>query len=366
MRSGLKSRHVRARPVHARARFVRRTAPFLSLPLALALAFVIGALLIMATGVSPVAAYSALLRAVAGSRNGIAETLVKTVPLLLAGLGTSVAYRGRLVNIGAEGQIYMGAIGATAVGLFLGNLPRGIGLPLALVAGIVMGALWGGLAGLAKVRFKASELICSLMLNYVAIQIVSYLTGGPWKDPSSTNAFTAVIATGARLPIVLPGTRLHAGIFIAAAAVPLLWFVHRHTVYGYQLSVVGINDEVAAYAGIDVNRLSLLTMLASGGLAGLAGAIELTGLHGRLLAGLSPGYGYTAIAIAMLGRNKPFAVLAAALFFAMLSVGGDGMQQDCRVPAPIIVIIGGLFLLLVLGGEALKPRIQAVVAGGRD
>lgn len=232
--------------------------------LALAAALAIGAVLIALAGVSPLSAYAALLRAVAGSRNGIAETLVKTVPLLLAGLGTSIAYRGRLLNIGAEGQIYMGAVGAAYVGLFLGRLPAGLGIPLSLAAGFAAGGLWALLAALAKVKFKASELISSLMLTYIAIQVVSFLTAGPWKDPASTNAFTAEIAPGARLPVILSGTRLHAGLFVAAAAVLLLWFVQRHTVFGFQLSILGANDQVAEYGGIHPGRLSLLVMLISG------------------------------------------------------------------------------------------------------
>jgi general nucleoside transport system permease protein len=323
------------------------------------LAFAAGMPLIAAAGVSPLRAYAALLRGAFGSRNALAETAVTAIPLVLAGLGTSIAYRGRLVSIGAEGQILMGAVGAAFVGLYLGPLPPAAGIPLALLAGFLMGAFWGALVAAAKLKFGASELITSLMLNYVALQILSWLIAGPWKDPHGTLAFTALITPGARLPVVLPGTRLHAGIIVAAAAAVGLWYLLRHTVFGYQLDVTGGNMKAAEYAGIRVKRLLFVTMLLSGGLSGLAGFAELSGIHHRLLEGLSPGFGYTAIAIAMLGRTDPVRVVAAGVLFAALSVGGDGMQADSRVPVPLIMVLQGLVLLFVLGSEYVRVRWDA-------
>jgi ABC-type uncharacterized transport system permease subunit len=323
---------------------------------AVVLAFLVGAVLIALAKVSPLQAYGDLLRGAFGSRNGLAETLVKTTPLLLAGLGMAIAYRGRIMNIGAEGQITLGAVGAAYVGLYMGPLSPAVGIPLALLAGFLLGALWAGIAAAARLRFGASELITTLMLNYIAIGLVGYLIAGPWKDPKSVNPFTALISEGTRLPVLLAGTRLHAGIFVALLATLVAWYVLRYTVYGYQLNVLGANPKAAEYSGIRTGRLLLGTMLLSGGLAGLAGACELTGLHHRLLGGLSAGYGYTAIAIALLGRGKPFGVLIAAFLFAALTVGGDGMQQNSRVPVQVIMIIEGLLLLFILGSEAFRSR----------
>jgi ABC-type uncharacterized transport system permease subunit len=331
-----------------------------------ALAFVVGAGLIALANVSPLRAYADLLGGAFGSRNSIAETLVKTTPLLLAGLGMAIAYRGRIMNIGAEGQILLGAVGATYVGLYMGQLSPIAGIPLALLAGFVLGALWAGIAALTKLRFGASELITTLMLNYIAIGLVGYLIAGPWKDPASPNPFTALITPGVRLPVLLAGTRLHAGILVALLATLASWFVLRHTVYGYQLGVVGASPRTAEYSGIRTGRLLLGTMLLSGGLAGLAGACELAGLHYRLLGGLSAGYGYTAIAIALLGRGKPIGVLIAAFLFAALTVGGDGMQQNSRVPVQVVLIIQGLLLLFILGGETLRARRKVAASKAEE
>jgi ABC-type uncharacterized transport system permease subunit len=328
------------------------------------LALIVGAGLIALANVSPLRAYGDLLRGAFGSRHGIAETLVKTTPLLLAGLGMAIAYRGKIMNIGAEGQILLGAVGAAYVGLYMGQLSPAAGIPLALLAGFLLGALWAGIAAVTRLKFGASELITTLMLNYIAVGVVSYLIAGPWKDPKSINPFTALITPGVRLPVLLSETRLHAGIFVALLATLAAWYLLRHTVYGYQLNVVGASPKTAEYSGIRTGRLLLGTMLLSGGLAGLAGACELAGLHYRLLGGLSASYGYTAIAIALLGRGKPIGVLIAAFLFAALTVGGDGMQQNSRVPVQVILIIQGLLLLFVLGSETFRARRKLAESKG--
>jgi general nucleoside transport system permease protein len=324
---------------------------------AVLLAFLVGAIPIALSGVSPAQAYAALVQGAFGSINNLAETLLKTAPLLLAALGTALSYRGKIVNIGAEGQIYMGAIGAAYVGLFMGDIAPALGIPLALLAGFALGAIWCGIAAVLKLRFGASEIIVTLMLNYIAILLVKYLISSPWKDPKTTEPFTAPIAAGATLPILISGTRLHAGILIAVAAAFVLWWMLRSTVFGYQLTVAGISAKAAAYSGIKIGRVIFLTMLLSGGLAGLAGAGEVSGVQHRLLEGLSPSYGYIAIAIAMLGKSQPLGVMLAAFLFAGLLVGVDGMQQAVGVPVSVAMILEGLVLLFVLGGDMLRQRL---------
>jgi general nucleoside transport system permease protein len=320
------------------------------------LALISGAVLVQLSGVSWLAGYTAMLRGAFGSANNLAETLVRTTPLLLIGLGIGLGVRGRLFNIGAEGQLYMGALGATFCGLFLGALPTAVGIPLVLLAGFVTGGLWAGIAGFLKLRFRANEVIVTLMLNYVAIQIMSYFISGPWRDPNATEPFTAELTPGALLPVLLHGTRLHAGFLIALAATVILWWVLRNTVFGYELKVTGANGQAARYSGINGGQLIVVTMFLSGGLAGLAGAIEVAGLQHRLLEGLSPGYGYTAIAIAMLGKGEPLGILVAAFLFAALTVGADGMQRATGVPVSVVLLIEGLVLLFVLASEFLRER----------
>lgn len=335
----------------------RKGLPPVVYPLLAVLAAVVsGALLIELSGVSWLSGYSAMIRGAFGSANNVSETLIRTTPLLLIGLGIAVGMKGRLFNIGAEGQLYIGALGATFCGLFLGPLPAVVGIPLSLLAGFVGGGLWAGIAGFLRLRFRANEVIVTLMLNYVAIQIMHYLISGPWRDPRATEPFTAEMVQGVRLPVLLPGTRLHAGILIALVVAFVLWWVLRNTVFGYELMVTGANDEAARYGGMRSKHVLMTAMVLSGGLAGLAGAIEVTGLHHRLLEGLSPGYGYTAIAIAMLGKENPLGVVFAAFLFASLTVGADGMQRSTGVPVSIVMLIEGLVLLFVLASEFLRVR----------
>jgi simple sugar transport system permease protein len=326
-------------------------------------ALAVGGVLIAMSGVSPLEAYQALLFNAFGTPNAWGETLIKTVPLLLAGLGSAFAFRARIFNIGAEGQIFAGALGAAVVGLFVGDLPAVFGIPLALLAGFVAGGLWAGIAGILKVRFKASEIITTLMMNYIAFELASYLLNGPWRDPNGTEAYTARFIAGASLPIVLPGTRLHAGILVAVLAVGVMWWVVRRTVLGYQVTVTGASEEAARYSGMNIKRILLTTFFISGGLAGLAGACEAAGVHHRVVLGLSPNYGYTAIAVAMLGRQDPLGVALAAFVFAALFVGASGMQDFMGVPVSLVFIIEGLILIFIAGSQYFRRARTAPAEG---
>jgi general nucleoside transport system permease protein len=320
------------------------------------LAFGVGAIMIAISGISPWVAYKELIISAVGSEYALTETLVKMIPLLLAGLGMALAFRGKLFNIGAEGQIYMGALGAGAIGLFCGPISPWLGIALIMLAGFICGGIWAGIAGVLKERFGFNEIIVTLMMNYIAIGITSYLVGGPWRDPMATEPFTAKFAEGARLPVIWSGSTLHAGLIIGLVATLVLWWVIRQTVYGYQLTVTGLNAEAARYGGVKTGSLIVLTMFISGGLAGLAGVSEIAGIQHRILEGFSPGYGYTAIAIAFLGRLHPIGVLLAAFFFAALVVGAEGMQIVTGVPVTIVLLIEGLVLLFVIGSDFLRKR----------
>lgn len=327
------------------------------LPLSILLAFLCGALLIAFSGYSPIKAYCALLRGCFGNINSIAEVLLKTTPLLLAALGLTITSRAQVISIGAEGQMYLGAMGAAAVGLFMGPLPAIIAIPLCMVVGSIIGALWGGVAGWLKVKMDANELIVTLMMNYIAIELVRYLVNGPWRDPHSVEPFSAQITPGAWLPILIPRTRMHIGLLVALAMVLLFWWVLRRTTLGYQLTVCGSNPVAAEANGINGKRMIVLSMLISGGMAGLAGSIELMGVHHRLLEEVTPGYGFTAIIIAILGRGKPVRVLFAAFFFAVLTVGAEGMRRSLGIPVAVGTILQALVLLFALASEIYEQRL---------
>lgn len=337
-----------------------RLSPNMIPALGLILALVVGGVLIYLSGFPPFTAYGALIKSAFGSKSGIAETMVKAAPLLLAGLGIALTFKGNINNIGAEGQIYMGALGATFVGLFLGDISPWLGIPLIIIFGFIAGALWSGLAAFLKLRFNANEIIITLMLNYVAIEIAKFMISGPWRDPNHTEPFTAVIAKGAKLPVLLAGTRLHAGIIVGVLATVILWWVIRRTVYGYQLTILGANPRTAEYSGIQTSRMIFLTMLIGGGLCGLAGVSELAGVQHRMIEHLSPGYGYTAIAIALLGRGNPWGVLVASILFAGLEVGVQGMQQAAGVPISAAQILQGTVLLFVVAGFMLRNKLEII------
>lgn len=327
------------------------------LPLSIVLAFVCGALLLGLSGYSPFEAYYTLLRGSFGNVNSIAEVLLKTTPLLLAALGLTISNRAQVISIGAEGQIYLGAMGAAGIGLFLGDLPMFVAIPLGMITGAVIGALWGGIAGVLKVKKNANEIIVTLMMNYIAIEIVRYLVNGPWRDPNSVEPFSAQITEGAWLPILIPRTRLHIGLLVALAMVALFWWILHKTTLGYQLTICGANPTAAEVNGINRGRMIVLSMLISGGMAGLAGAIELMGVHHRLIEEVSPNYGFTAIIIAVLGRGKPVRILFAAFFFAVLTVGADGMRRSMGIPVAVGTILQALVLLFALGSEIYEQRL---------
>ena len=317
--------------------------------IAIVVALLVGAGLIALLGHDPLAAYAALLDGAAGSLNSIAETLLKAIPLTLAGIGVSIAFRANVFNVGAEGQLYIGAITAGWVGLLLGDQAWYIVLPAMMIAAMIAGALWAGIAGVLKVALGASELINTIMLNYVAIFFVGYLLHGPLQDPNSPLGQTARLVEAARLPRILAGTRLHAGLFIALVVVVIAYILLWHTVWGFQIRAAGHNAEAARSAGINTTWVILSSLLLSGALAGLAGFAEVAGVQRRMIENISPGYGYTAIVVALLGRTNPPAVLLAAILFAGLQVGASTMELAVGVPSSIATIIQYLIVLLIMG-----------------
>ena len=317
-------------------------------------ALLVGALLMLLAGASPITAYGALFRQSLTTYFGFADTLTKMTPLLLAGLGVLAALRAGQFNLGGEGQIYMGGLGSLLVGLALPGWPLVLHLPLALLGGFGLGAAWGALAGYLKVARGLNEVLTTLLLNYVAQYLISYLVSGPLKAANAPSPFSERIPDSAQLPTIFPQTQAHAGIFLGLALAILLTLAFAVTPWGYRIDAVGQNPAAARYAGIPVGRTIVSVMALSGGLAGLAGSSEVLGLKYRLFEGFSPGYGFEAVAIALLSRGNPVGVILTAGFFGVLRSGANVMQRSASVPVSIIYAIQGLTLLFVAISLALE------------
>jgi general nucleoside transport system permease protein len=323
---------------------------------AVLLALGASALLLQISGFHAADVVNVMLLGALSDKRSIAEVLLKATPLILIGVGLCVAFRCSIWNIGAEGQLYAGASAATACGVNFVALPAWLHIVLILAAGSIAGAAWGALAGLLRVYFRASEVVTTIMLNYIAIIFTSYLVTGPLKDPAASYPQSAKLARDLWLPRFLPPTRLHIGILIAIAlAIALYVFLFRSSA-GYAVRVVGLNPSAAAYAGINVARTVLLSIAISGGLAGLAGAIEIDGVNYRLYQDISPGYGFEGIAVALLANNNPLAAIASGMLFAVLRSGSELMQISAQVPQVLVFVIQGLCILSVAAFAALRHR----------
>ena len=299
-------------------------------------------------------ALSALWRGSVGSGYAFwSGTLVRAVPLMLAGVAVSLAFTGGILNIGAEGQLLAGGASAAAVGLAMGANGAGAwALVGALGAGALAGALWAGVAAVLRRRFGVLEVISTIMLNFVALYGVGYLVRGPLQEPLRIYPQSPTLPLAARLPTLVPGTRLHWGFVLAVGAALGGWWVLRATAAGFRVRAAGASPAAAASAGlVDVPATARNVFLASGALAGLAGAVEVTGVTYALYENLSPGYGYTAIAIALLARLDPLGVVLAALLFGALDAGAAAMQRDAGVPATVVGVVQAVVILMVLAAE---------------
>jgi ABC-type uncharacterized transport system permease subunit len=279
-------------------------------------------------------------------------TLVRATPLVLVGLAVALAFRCGILNIGAEGQLLAGASAAIATGLAGAAWPSSLIIPIELLVGVMAGAAWAGIAALLKRRFGVLEVISTLMLNFVAQYSVGYLVRGPLQEPTHVYPATASLASNARLPLLIEGQRLNIGFPIAVALAMLLWWLFRSTALGFRLRTVGAGANAAASAGrINVARVVFGAFLASGAIAGLGGAVLATGTTYALYEEISPGFGYSAIAVALLARLNPLAVIGTGIFFGALEAGATAMQRDAGVPAVFVAVIEALVILGVLAVE---------------
>ena len=363
--------------------------------LAVLAALLVGALILWVQGVDPWEAYKAMLLGAFGSKNGLADTLVKSVPLMLVGLGIAIAFRGGVINIGAEGQLITGALFVTFLGVTFGEkAPGAVGILLLLFAGALMGGLWGAIPGWLKAQLGVNEILSTIMMNAIAIQIGYYLLRGPMIDPAELAAGTN-IPHSARLPknldmarftdmakalgftkrakelgiegyagqlygVLVEPTRLHIGFLFALFMAILVYILLWRTTIGYKIRAVGLNRQAARYAGINVKRNMVLSMTLSGAFAGLAGAVEILGLHHRMFepTSVSAGYGFTGIVAALFGGLHPLGIIPSSILFGGLLVGGDKMQRAMQIPQVLITAILGLIVLFVVSTDFFKRKLQ--------
>lgn len=331
---------------------------------AVLVALALGGLVMQFSGANPFEAYGALIDGALIGKRAIAETLIYSAPLILGGLAFALSYRAGLFNIGIEGQLITGGFIAGLVGAWDLGLPGPVYVPLALLSGAIGGAIWGFIPGILKAKAGAHEVITTIMLNYLAIRIITYLSlRQSDRLPVDPNFIaTNRVVDAARLPLLMPPTRLHFGIVIAIVAAIILWYVMFNTRFGYNVRAVGLSEGASSYGGIKWGATIMIAMAIAGALAGLAGAGEALGLHGRHWA-TPPGYGFTAIAVGLVGRNHPIGVVFAGLLFGVLNAGGPSMQR-AGVSSEIVLLIQGFIILAVAALEVVNrlPAIRARLA----
>jgi simple sugar transport system permease protein len=342
-----------------------RWLPPLSIVIAIIVALIIGAIPLAWGGLNPISAYTQMFKAGFFESYSLSDTLVKSTPLILAGLGVAIAFRMRLWNIGAEGQLFIGAWATAGVALFWlpPTTPKPLMIAAMIIAGFTAGALWGAIPGVLKAKLGVNEIITSLMLTYVAIQFNNYFVYGPWSAggfgltaPFPKTAWWPRLTDFGDAVPMFRGMTAHLGFLLAVVAAVILWIIFKYGKWGFELKLMGDNPSAARYAGINLSRNIILTMIISGGLAGLAGTSELGGVVHRLQENFSPGYGFTAIIVAWLARLNPLAIVGVGYLFGGLLVGGDAIQ-----PAGIPVLIQGIILFCVISADTFtRYRVRFV------
>lgn len=319
-------------------------------------ALIIGIFIIELTGNDAMTAYDYMFNGAFGSFNNICELLVISIPFILTGLAVTFAYRSGVYTIGVDGQLIIGAISASVVVTTFDSLPGPAKIILAIIAGMVAGGLWGAIAGALKAFRKVNEIVSTLLLNYIALYLVDYLYSGPLEAANSKIPQTEKIADSAKLAIVANGTRLHIGIFIAIVCVIVVYYVLFKTSWGVKFRAVGLNQVAAGCNGISVKKYMIMSMFVSGAIGGLAGTIELLGTQFKIQSGFCTDYGFTGIAIALIGQLNPIGCVLSGVFFGALKVGSNSMELMTSVPSSIADIIQGIVIIFVVAGSVLVER----------
>ena len=337
----------------------------LGLPLlALAFALAVCAVILLLLGVNPFEAYAAMIAGAFGTVSGLTQSIAKATPLLLVGLGICIAFRASVINIGAEGQIILGALAATWFSLTFRTWPSVLLVPATLLMGFLAGAFWGFIPGVLKARFGVNEILSTVMLNVVAAQILIAMLHGPLIDPAGITAGTYLpqseqLPEAVWLPKLVPQTLLHTGAIFAVVLAFVVYIFLWRTTIGYRIRAVGLNPEASRYAGIRVPLYQALALTLAGGLAGLAGVVEVIGVQHRLLEGITSGYGFSGIVAALFGGLHPLGTIPASYLFGSLLVGADKMQRAMQVPSSLVDVLLGLVVLFVVGSQYFARRRAA-------
>lgn len=314
---------------------------------AILVAFVIGWSILVIANYDAPKAFAALWNAGFKNLKSFANVLNKACPLLFTGIAVAFSFRGNVFNIGAEGQFLLGAAAATWIGVTFTQLPGFLLIPLILISGAAAGAACAYIPGYLKAKLQVSEVITTIMFNYIALQFIGFLVRGPLKDSSQAEPQSYMIASGGFLPYILPGTKMHLGFLLGIIVAVLISILLFKTYFGYEVRAVGFNNTAAKVGGINVEKTMISTMMISGALAGMGGAIELSGTTHYLLEGISPGYGFTAIAVSILASNNPVGVIFSSLLFGFLSAGSTAMQRAADVSASFVNTFQGIIIIFV-------------------
>lgn len=329
------------------------------------LALVAGAVILLILGTNPLEAYAVMLDGAFGNEASLFRTLTRATPLLIIAIGICIAFRAGVINIGAEGQVFVGAITATAFANYVGPTWSAVALvPGTLLAGLLAGAAWGAVPGFLKARFEVNEILSTVMMNEIAVQLLLLLLSGPMIDPQQIAQGTR-IPQSAQLPEaswlarLAPPSQLHTGLFIGIAAAVVIYLLLWRTTTGFRIRAVGQNRDASRYAGISVPRYLMLGLVLSGALAGLAGAVEVTGITHRVVEGFAVGYGFSGIVVALFGRLHPLGAIPSAFLFGALLVGGDKMQRTMQIPSATITVLQGLVVIFVVSSDLWVRRYSA-------
>jgi simple sugar transport system permease protein len=330
-------------------------------------ALIVGAIMLLLLKVNPIEAYAAMWEGAFGSQNALAETLVKATPLLLVGLGICISFRGDVINIGGEGQMIVGAILGTLVGLILVDWPGWAVIPIAILTGFIGGAIWGGIPGFLKAYFRVNEILSTVMMNAIAVQLMNFLLRGPMIDPlqeqvASKIPQTARLIDAFHLPRWIP-TRLHLGALIAVILAVLVYILLWRTTWGYRIRAVGQNPDASRYAGVKVKNYIVLALVLSGAFAGLAGVMQVYGVNYRMItdgsaSGFTGSAGFNGIVAALFGQLHPIGTIPASILFGALLVGANKMQRVVQVPSALITALNGLVVVFVVSSEIWRRRRQ--------
>nr|WP_321262686.1 ABC transporter permease [uncultured Sphaerochaeta sp.] len=321
--------------------------------LAILAAMLIGSVILLTIGADVFKTYMVILFEPLKTTLQFTEVLIRAIPLTIIALGISVAYRSGIINIGGEGQMAMGILGTTAVALAFPELPKPILLPMAVLAGAMAGGVWGFIPGILKAKLQVSELLSTVMLNYIAAQFYTFMLRGPFLDPAELTMGSGTpqsmrLSRGIWLDRFLKGTRLHTGIFFALLLALLIFFLLWKTNYGYKMRAAGASARAAKYGGISVTWYLVIAMVISGAFAGMAGAIEIAGVHRRAIEGITGGYGFSGIVVALFGGLHPAGIIPASFFFGLLIVGADMTQRMVGVPANMVNVLQGVIILVIV------------------